>query len=91
MNLPDALRLARSTAGLTQAQLADALGMQRRSVWAWETGASPPCSEHVALLARVLRITIAVDRSGAWSVQQPRPRENSLEVSEPVRRVRAQR
>lgn len=39
---PDRLRKARETAGLTQAQLAQAIGVSQRSISAYESGASAP-------------------------------------------------
>ena len=35
---PDALRAKRSSAGLTQSQAAELLGVSRRSIAGWETG-----------------------------------------------------
>ena len=44
----------RGRTGLTQAQLAERLGIHRRSVQDWEAGANYPSAERLQALVRVL-------------------------------------
>lgn len=45
------VREARTKAGLTQAQVAVALGVSHHAVWAWENGRMNPNQEHLVELA----------------------------------------
>lgn len=51
------LRRARTTAGLTQDQLADLAGVSAQTVSTWETGRSVPGPRLLAALAAALRLT----------------------------------
>lgn len=64
---PDVRRLLRERAGLTQKELAEALGVSRPAVSRWESGRRTPRSSE----ARD-RYRIALDRLSAFSVEGAR-------------------
>lgn len=51
---PSPIRTARIAAGMTQQQLADALGVAQQSVTRWETGAREPRVSTLRRIAAVL-------------------------------------
>lgn len=53
-----AIRLARRSAGLSQAELADAVGVHRPTVSAWEREANTPTRSNVEDVARALSMTV---------------------------------
>lgn len=65
LSLPDLVFETRAGADMTQAQLADALGISRSVVAAWESGAEAPRVDELERVARVcgkrLHIRIDVD------------------------------
>jgi DNA-binding XRE family transcriptional regulator len=56
-DLPSQLRFARETAGLTQGEAAKRLGVCRKSIVRWETGAMLPSVERLIELAGVYETT----------------------------------
>ena len=58
MSLGANLQKTRQTAGLTQEQLAEAVGVSRQTVAKWESGETSPDLEHAAALAKTLGTTI---------------------------------
>ncbi len=54
----EGLRCYRQRAGLTQAELADRLGVNRASIIAWESGAAWPSAAKLPLIADVLQCQI---------------------------------
>lgn len=50
------VRRRRELLGLQQDQLAEAVGVHRRTVTNWETGGQPPSGRHLARLQEVLRL-----------------------------------
>ena len=52
------LRRIRLDRGLTQAQLADRVGVRQSTVAAWETGTKKPSMDHAMETARVLACTV---------------------------------
>lgn len=63
----------RQAAGLTQAELAVALGVQQQTVAFWEFADKPPRSDVLPQLAKVLGVTVeAILSPGASSVAQRR-------------------
>lgn len=50
---------ARKARGFSLAQVADALGVSRPTVWAWEQGRARPADRRLAALAEVLGVTAA--------------------------------
>ena len=50
-NIGDRIREARNKLGLTQAQLAQQVGVSSQTVWAWEAGRVKPTHEHLEDLA----------------------------------------
>ncbi len=65
LDLPDLIFETRAGAGMNQAQLAEALGVSREAVAAWESGAEVPRVDMLERLAQVcgkrLHIRIDVD------------------------------
>ena len=53
---------------LTQAQLAERVGVSRTTVAMWETGAWQPTPEHVRAVARALGVGISLLWEGAHEV-----------------------
>ena len=51
------LNTLRREQGLTLAQVADALGVSKPTVWAWEKGKARPLPERIDAIARVLGVT----------------------------------
>lgn len=58
MNLADSIARLRKRAGLTQAQLADALNMTPAAVSKWETGAANPDLDTLIALSDYFRVTV---------------------------------
>lgn len=52
------LRMARQQKRMTLQEVADALGVSRQSVWAWEHGKSVPSGEHAVALSRLLDLSV---------------------------------
>ena len=66
LELGAAIREARRSAGLAQADLADALGVRQSSVSQWERGTTAPTTWHLLGLLRLLgvwlvRLTVGED------------------------------
>ena len=57
MNLGDVIKTKRKELGLTQAQLAEALGISTQAVSKWERGAGYPDVSQIVPLARTLNIS----------------------------------
>ena len=55
---PDEIIKARERLGWTQAQLADALGVQMNTVWRWEHGYHPMSKPYVRLLQVLLAANV---------------------------------
>ena len=58
MNLGEKIILCRKKAGMSQVDLADALGVSRQSVSKWETDESKPDINKLPALAKVLNVSI---------------------------------
>jgi transcriptional regulator with XRE-family HTH domain len=65
--LSEAIRAARRRAGLSQAELAAALGVRQSSVSQWERGSTRPSTDHLLALTSILRTTL-LDFSAAAAV-----------------------
>ncbi len=63
LDLPDLIFETRAGAGMNQAQLAEALGISREAVAAWESGAEVPRVDMLERVAQVCgkRLHIRVD------------------------------
>jgi len=62
--LSQAIREARRRAGLSQAELAELLGVRQSSVSQWERGSTKPSTIHLLALAAALKCSL-LDLSGA--------------------------
>lgn len=69
------LNQLRRERGLTLAQVANALGVSKPTVWAWEKGKARPLPERIAAIAQVLGVTEA----DLADVGQPGGSENLVE------------
>lgn len=69
------LREARKKAGLTQQQLADAVGVDRKSIGNYETGATQPTSANVQRLADAVNVSLqwVTSTSGVGASDPIRP------------------
>lgn len=56
--MSDRIREARQEAGLTQVDVARAMGLKQQSVQAWEAGRTRPGADKLAALASVLGTTV---------------------------------
>ncbi|HEX8930011.1 MAG TPA: helix-turn-helix transcriptional regulator [Actinomycetota bacterium] len=66
--LSEAIRAARRRAGLSQAELAAALGVRQSSVSQWERGSTRPSTDHLLALTSILRTSL-LDFSAAANGQ----------------------
>ena len=57
MKIHENIRKARKAAGITQQELADALGVRQKDVSRWETGAYIPGIKNVAAICRILNVS----------------------------------
>jgi transcriptional regulator with XRE-family HTH domain len=62
--LSEAIRAARRRAGLSQAELAELLGVRQSSVSQWERGSTRPSTVHLLALTAALKCSL-LDFSGA--------------------------
>ena len=58
MSIAANIQATRQAAGLTQEQLAEAVGVSRQTVVKWESGETSPDLEHAAALANTLGCTV---------------------------------
>ena len=58
MSIAANIQATRQAAGLTQEQLAEAVGVSRQTVVTWESGETSPELEHAAALANTLGCTV---------------------------------
>lgn len=68
----DRIKYLREESGLTQAGLANLLGITRSGVNAWEMGVSVPSTQYVVELARIFKVStdylLGVEKSATISV-----------------------
>ena len=86
------LRIARRSAGLTQKQLAEALGVEPITVSRWERGVTTPSLPRLRRIAEVTETTVsdlvrAPDAASAHAVELAALREELAETRELVDRV----
>lgn len=72
MNFSTKFRLLRAKSGLTQAEIADKLGITGRAVGAWESGRSKPRLDKMAEIAVLFDTTVA-DLMGEDATEAVRP------------------
>ena len=58
MNISNWIRVSRKTAGLTQTELGDTLGVTKGNVSAWEAGRHEPSYRQMLKIAKSLRATL---------------------------------
>lgn len=54
------LSYLRRSAGLTQKQLAERIGVTRQSVMSWEAGGHSPASKHIRTLALIFGVSVQI-------------------------------
>jgi len=86
------LRIARRSTGLTQKQLAEALGVEPITVSRWERGVTTPSLPRLRRIAEVTETTVsdlvrAPDAASAHAVELAALREELAETRELVDRV----
>ncbi len=69
--LAEAIRQARQRAGLSQAELAELLGLRQSSVSQWERGVTKPKTVHLLALAAALGINLLDQLAGTTDPQHP--------------------
>ncbi len=57
MNIHDNIKNARIKAGLTQTELALAIGVTQKEISRWETGTRTPQAETIASICKVLNVS----------------------------------
>lgn len=77
MNLGDRIRKARENAGLTQTELAEAVGVRYQSVQQWEANATAPTRARMAKLAAALGVSVSYIEFGVSAVAEE-PRAHSM-------------
>jgi transcriptional regulator with XRE-family HTH domain len=80
MELGERLRVARTTAGMTQQRVADHFGIKRPTVTQWELGSHRPDSDKFTALANLFGVPLAwlMDESG------PGPDKNGQKAQAPI-------
>lgn len=58
MNMPQKIRTLRKKKGMTQLELAEAVGVSRQAITGWETGTSKPSIENLQNLSRLYNISL---------------------------------
>jgi len=90
-SLGERVRRAREAAGLSQAQLADAIGIRQPSLHAIETGKSER-SKHASALARALRVSLAWLETGKGAMKARGPTDSeTLDIAEAPQPMRMAR
>lgn len=79
--LGTALKAARQQKGLTQQEVADALGISRPAVGQWEKGETEPSTENLVRVCDLLNINIAAATSGMVKIRELTP----LQGDEPLK------
>ena len=92
MAFKDRLIRARRNAGLTQAQIAERLGVSDKAVSGWERGMSPPRSHRLSALANILGTTtghLMDDEAGLSDIdRQLRARLAGMKLDQKKRALR---
>jgi len=75
VSFPQRLKAAREAAGLTQAYVAERIGVTRQAVGQWESGESSPNPQTLALLADLYGVSVddLLGRSHIHIVRRERP------------------
>ncbi len=71
--LAEAVRQARQRAGLSQAELAERLGLRQSSVSQWERGVTKPKTVHLLALADALGINLLDQLAGTTDPERGHP------------------
>ena len=96
MHFSEKITQLRKTKGLTQEDLAEAIGVSRQTVCKWESGSAMPDSEKILALSAFFGVSTdtllkeEVSLSGSFAPQQTQPPENieAFFETEPVRQKR---
>jgi transcriptional regulator with XRE-family HTH domain len=82
-SLSEAIRAARRRAGLSQAELAELLGVRQSSVSQWERGSTRPSTVHLLALTAALKCSL-LDFSGGDGGAGAEAVDPAIRVTEPV-------
>ena len=81
MNLEERLTALRKKKGLSQLELAEALGVSRQAVSRWEVGASAPGTENLLALSRLYGVPLDELVGGPARAAEPEAGPNAREVA----------
>ena len=80
MNLEERLTALRKKKGLSQLELAEALGVSRQAVSRWEVGASAPGTENLLALSRLYGVPLDELVGGPARAAEPEAGPNAREA-----------
>ena len=80
MNLEERLTALRKKKGLSQLELAEALGVSRQAVSRWEVGASAPGTENLLALSRLYGVPLDELVGGPARAAEPEAEPNAREA-----------
>lgn len=76
--MKERIKAVRKALGLTQQAMADALGLKRNTVGAYEIGATPPSDRTISDICRIYNVDEAWLRTGEGEMFRPRSREDEI-------------
>ncbi len=76
--MKDRIKAVRKALGLTQQAMADALGLKRNTVGAYEIGVTLPSDRTISDICRIYNVDEAWLRTGAGEMFRPRSREDEI-------------
>ena len=69
--ISDRIRQARNLSGLSQAKLAERMGISRGACGHWERGIAAPSTEHLTKLAQILNVNLEWLAKGQGQIESP--------------------
>ena len=76
--MKDRIKAVRKALGLTQQAMADALGLKRNTVGAYEIGVTLPSDRTISDICRIYNVDEVWLRTGAGEMFRPRSREDEI-------------